>query len=238
MLCINLRHLPATTVELEAALGVGLSTLLTGMTAPIRLLVVDGADAIAEGMLEPFRHLADAALRSDVTVLAVTSADVRQLVRDALPERDVTEFLIPPLNDDQIEHVVATFPEVAALATNPRARELLRRPVVVDLLVRGGLSGTPLGDADAMTRSGTGWCAAMSAPTAARPTRASWRSCGWPTSRSGEATRSRCSAGSTRPQSTGCGATACCARRTTTRSGSGRSSPTTSCGVTRSRVVW
>jgi DNA-binding transcriptional ArsR family regulator len=150
VLCINLRHLPATTVELEAALGVGLRKLLAGMTAPMRLLVVDGADAIAEGMLEPFRHLADAARRSDVTILAVTSADVRQLVRDALADRDVAEFLIPPLNDDQIEHVVASFPELAALAANPRARELLRRPVVVDLLVRGGLSGTPLGDADAM----------------------------------------------------------------------------------------
>jgi hypothetical protein len=156
VLCINLRHLPTTTVELEAALGVGLSTLLMGMTAPVRLLVVDGADAIAEGMLEPFRHLATAALRSDVTVIAVTSADVRQLVRDALSERDVAEFLIPPLNDDHIANVVATFPELAALATNPRARELLRRPVVVDLLVRGGLSGTPLGDADAMEQIWSG----------------------------------------------------------------------------------
>ena len=42
-LCINLRHLPTTTLALESFLGAPLSTLLTELSAPQRLLVIDGA---------------------------------------------------------------------------------------------------------------------------------------------------------------------------------------------------
>jgi hypothetical protein len=152
-LCINLRHLPATTLELESFLGVPLATLLSELSAPRRLLVIDGADAISEGMLEPLRYLVDAGLRAGVTVIGVTANDTRQLVRDTIAERSggrVDEYLVPPLTDAQVDDVVATFNELTALATNPRSRELLCRPVVVDLLVRGGLAGTPVSDADAM----------------------------------------------------------------------------------------
>jgi DNA-binding transcriptional ArsR family regulator len=158
-LCINLRHLPPTTLALESFLGVSLATLLSELSAPQRLLVIDGADAISEGMLEPFRYLADAGLQADVKVIAVTANDTRQLVRDAIAERSggsVTEYLIPPLTDPQVNDVVAMFDELAALAVNPRSRELLRRPVVVDLLVRGGLAGTPLSEADAMEQVWSG----------------------------------------------------------------------------------
>jgi len=55
-----------------------------------------------------------------------------------------------------LDKVVAAFGELATLATNPRARELLRRPVVVDLLVRGGVAGMPLSDADAMQQVWSG----------------------------------------------------------------------------------
>jgi biotin operon repressor len=152
-LCINLRHLPETTVELESVLGAPLATLLAELSAPRRLLVVDGADAISEGMIESFRYLIDASLGADVTVIAVAANDTRQLVHDTIAERcdgDIASVLVSPLTDAEVDDVVATFSELTGLATNPRSRELLRRPVVVDLLVRGGLAGTPLSDADAM----------------------------------------------------------------------------------------
>jgi DNA-binding transcriptional ArsR family regulator len=158
-LCINLRHLPTTTLELESILVTPLATLLTELSAPTRLLVIDGADAISEGKLEPFRYLVDAGLQTDMLVIAVTASDTKQLVRDAIAERsggNVAEYLVPPLTDPQVDDVVATFAELAALAINPRSRELLRRPVVVDLLVRGGLAGTPLSDADAMRQVWSG----------------------------------------------------------------------------------
>jgi hypothetical protein len=158
-LCINLRHLPTTTLAFESFLGAPLPKLLAELSAPERLLVIDGADAIAEGMVEPFRYLLDAALQTDVTVIAVTANDTKQLVRDTIAELsgvDVAEYAVPPLTDPQIGQVVATFGELTALATNPRSRELLRRPVVIDLLVRGGLAGIPLSDADAMRQVWSG----------------------------------------------------------------------------------
>ncbi|WP_131770525.1 winged helix-turn-helix domain-containing protein [Candidatus Protofrankia californiensis] len=153
-ICINLRHLPSTSLALESHLGTPLAGLLGELGAPRRLLVIDAADAISEGMREPLRYLVDAAIQADVKIIAVAANDTEQLVRDTVAERcggRVAEFLIPPLTDPQIDDVVAAFGELSALATNPRSRELLRKPVVVDLLVRGGgLSAAPLSDADAM----------------------------------------------------------------------------------------
>ena len=152
-LCLNLRHLPATSLELEAHLGAPLAELLAELSAPQRLLVIDGADAVSEGAENVFGYLADAARQADVTVIAVTAGDARQLVHDIVAEcrgRDVAEYLVPPLTDAEVDTVTAVFGELAALGANPRSRELLRRPVVVDLLVRGGVTGTPLSDADAM----------------------------------------------------------------------------------------
>ena len=41
-LCINLRQIPRLAIELEATLGCPLSTLLCELSAPQRMLVVDG----------------------------------------------------------------------------------------------------------------------------------------------------------------------------------------------------
>ena len=152
-LCINLRQVPKLTVEFEAALGCPLSTLLCELSAPRRMLIIDAADAIAEGMEDSFRYLVDAAIGSDLKVIAVTAFDSTQVVRDILNDRfgtGVTEYTVPPLTDTEIQDIVETFPELHNLYANPRSRELLRRLVVVDLLVRGGLTGVPLSDADAM----------------------------------------------------------------------------------------
>ena len=152
-LCINLRHVHKLTVEFEQALGCRLSTLLCELSAPQRMLVIDGADAVAEGSADVLRYLADAAHASDVKVVAVTSVDNRQVVRDTLADRfgaDVEEYAVAPLTDAEIAEVVTNFGELAQLGADPRPRELLRRLVVVDLLVRSGVSGVPLSDADAM----------------------------------------------------------------------------------------
>jgi hypothetical protein len=153
VICINLRHLPRTTLEFESLLGCPLATLLLEMSAPQRILVVDSADAVAEGMLEQLRHLAAAARAAAVGVIAVTADDQKQIVRDTLAEAfgaDVVDHVVPPLTEKQIDEVVAIFGELANLANNARSRGLLRRPVVIDLFVRSGVSGVPLSDSDAM----------------------------------------------------------------------------------------
>ncbi len=152
-LCINLRQVPRLTVEFETILGCPLSTLLCELGAPHRMLIVDGADAVAEGREDAFRYLVDAANGSDVKVIAVTAVDSMQVVRDTLTDRfgaRVVEYVVHPLTDTEIHDIVATFTELGKLNTNPRSRELLRRLVVIDLLVRGRLCGVPLSDADAM----------------------------------------------------------------------------------------
>jgi NACHT domain len=153
VLCVNLRHLPRTSLELESYLGAPLATLLGEISAPRRLLVIDGADATSEGMGDTLRYVVDAAVQADVMVVAVTANETKQLLSDTIDDctsGTVVEFHVPPLTDADVEAVVTVFGELAPLAANPRSRELLRRPVVVDLLVRGGIAGTPLSDADAM----------------------------------------------------------------------------------------
>ena len=152
-LCINLRHVPKLTVDFETILCNPLSTLLRELSAPQRMLIVDGADAVAEGMEDAFRYLVDAAVKSDVKVVAVTAVDSMQVVREILSDHfgaGVGEYAVKPLTDTELDVVVTAFAELEKLNANSRARELLRRLVVVDLLVRGRLRGVPLTDADAM----------------------------------------------------------------------------------------
>ena len=152
-LCINLRRVPELTLDFEDKLGCPLSTLLAELSAPQRMLIVDGADAVTEGMEDAFRYLADAAAASAVKFVAVTSTDNKKIVRDVLSHRfgaGLADYAVKPLTDTELDEIVTAFPELDRLYTDSRSRELLRRLVVVDLLVRGRLTGVPLSDADAM----------------------------------------------------------------------------------------
>ena len=153
VVCMNLRHLPGTALEFEGTLGGPLRDLLAEMSAPTRVLVVDGADAVAEGAQDLLTYVVVAAVAADVTMVAVSASDAKQLVTDTIAGRvgqSVVEVAVPPLTDSQVDVVVGEFGELEPMAANPRARELLRRPVVVDLLVRGGMQGVPVSDFDAM----------------------------------------------------------------------------------------
>ena len=158
-LCINLRHVPKLTIDFEDKLSCPLSALLSELSAPQRVLVVDVADAVTEGMEDAFRYLVDAAVESQVKVVAVTSIDSVQVVRDILTDRfgaGLAEYAVKPLTDTELDDIVTAFPELEGLKDNPRSRELLRRLVVVDLLVRGHITGVPLSDADAMVQVWSG----------------------------------------------------------------------------------
>ena len=158
-LCINLRQIPCLAITLEGMLAHPLSTLLSELSAPQRMLIVDGADAVTEDKCDVFRYLVDSARGSGVKVVAVTSTDNKQVVLDVLSKHfdtAVAEYAVPPLRDSEIDEIVGTFSELERLNANPRSRELLRRLIVVDLLVRGQISGTPLTDADAMNEVWSG----------------------------------------------------------------------------------
>lgn len=153
VLCLNLRHLPNTSAELMSALGAPLATLLDELTAPRRLLVIDGADAAAETRRDMLAYLTVAARAAAVNIIAITASESERLVLDLLQthvDDQVGELRLPGLSDEELNAIAGAFPELARLTANPRSRELLRRLVVVDLLVRSGLSGMPLSDTDAM----------------------------------------------------------------------------------------
>ena len=153
MVCINLRQVPELPSSLEADLGAPLSTLLAELSAPLRALVIDGADAATEGRADVLRYLSCAAADSQVKVVAVAPNDSSTVVRDLITKSAKTravDHVVPPLDDSDIAKVVDTFPELRHIRANPRSRELLRRLVVADLLVRGGVAGTPLTETDAM----------------------------------------------------------------------------------------
>ena len=139
VLCINLRQIPERTVEFEHVLDASLSAVLNDLSAPQRILIIDAADAVDEGMEVAFRYLVDAARASDMRVVAVTGIDTRQVVHDTLISRlgtDVHEHVVDPLSDSELDQIAKTFPELGNLTASPQDRELLRRLVMVDLLVR------------------------------------------------------------------------------------------------------
>ena len=153
VLCINLRLIPRLSINFQDKFGVNLSELLSELSAPQRILVIDGADAVVEGWEDAFRYLLDSVRGSELKIVAVTSVDSRSVVQAILKEyfdNLVTEHVVAPLTDAEIGEIIRIFPELQKLNANPSSRELLRRLVVVDLLVRSRIQGVPLSDADAM----------------------------------------------------------------------------------------
>ena len=141
-ICIDLRQVASLAISIEEALGHPLSTLLCELSAPQRMLVVDGADAIAEGSHDAFSYLVAAAQDSGVKVIAVASIESKRVVFDTLSERldtGVAEYVVPSLGDSEIDKIVRTFSELAPLNANPRSRDLLRR-----LVMRQTAEGHPL----------------------------------------------------------------------------------------------
>jgi hypothetical protein len=169
-LAINLRDLPDTLLDLIAALSEPLEELLAGLTAPQRLLIVDAAEAAAENRREVFTHIIRSARSSGVTVVAVAASEGAAVAVELMKAggADVREYVVPLLSDDEISVAVRYFPELERLAEDQKGRELLRRPIVIELLARAGDLGVPLSDADALehvwkqlVRNGERWDAGL-----------------------------------------------------------------------------
>jgi hypothetical protein len=151
-LAVNLRDLPDTLLGLTSDLSEPLEELLAGLTAPKRLLVVDSAEAAADNRREVFNHILRSARNSKVTVVAVAASEGATVAVELIKAggTEVREYVIPSLSDDDISVAVGHFPELARLAENPKGRELLRRPIVIELLARAGNPGVPLSETEAL----------------------------------------------------------------------------------------
>lgn len=148
---LDLRQLPKTMADLRHRLGVPLEDLLGEMSAPIRILALDAADVIVERGDHLLFQLLQAARKADVTPWVVSATDGESAVRSVV-ERSfgtVGELRIGGLDDTELDEIATAFPQLRRLHEEPRAKELMRRPAVVDLLLRSGGQGIPLSEADA-----------------------------------------------------------------------------------------
>lgn len=149
---LDLRQLPAQMAELRAWLGQPLERLLGELSAPNRILVIDAADFVLKSGDQMLRALVTAAQSARVSVWVVSATEGLAAVKSAvetLPGRPL-EIDIEGLTDEDIALVVDAFPALRRLADDARARELLRRPVVADLLARSEPGSLPLSDSDAL----------------------------------------------------------------------------------------
>ncbi|MEU4454261.1 hypothetical protein AB0F44_23225 [Nocardioides sp. NPDC023903] len=149
---LNLRYLPTTQLELLALLTNSLEVLLGELTAPERLLVIDSAEAATEEHADVLSYCVRAARQAGVRVAAITTTEcatvVKQLLRSGA--EDPREYTVAGLTDDDLEAVATHFSALRRLIDNARARELLRRPIVIDLLGRAGDPGLPLSESQAL----------------------------------------------------------------------------------------
>ncbi|MBT8162723.1 MULTISPECIES: hypothetical protein [Arthrobacter] len=153
VISLSLRDLPASLAEFESQLGgFALDDVMgSGQVRPIRVLVVDGAEAVLEAKGQVFRTVAASALRAGFGVVAVTRTDGSRQVRDELARASElagsdsapAEHIVEPLTPDERQSLPTTFTALARLASDPRASWLLGRPGLVDALLRTGTSFDP-----------------------------------------------------------------------------------------------
>jgi len=155
---LSLRHLPGAALKLTEALGMPLVKVLSELSAPLRLLIIDGADAASEGMDAVLSHVVQAARLSDVLpVVAVASENldaVRALVSVAAAPPSEVHILY--LSEGELAMVGTAYPSLEPLLRSPLARELLGRPAILDMLLRANTTELPLTDSAAMLAIWTG----------------------------------------------------------------------------------
>ncbi len=145
---LSLRDLPQNPAEFEGLLG-GFSlddVLATSETGSVRLLLVDGAESALEGKAAILQALSASALKAGVGVVAVTRTDGSRQVREILARSSElagiraapTDLVLSPLTQDERNQLAGTFPTLARLGSDERAKWLLGRPGLVDALLRTG----------------------------------------------------------------------------------------------------
>lgn len=138
---VNFRNLPGTTMELSSALGTSIESVLAEMSAPCRLLVIDAADAALERSASLLSDLVVSATAAGVGVVAATSDTAAGFVKEQIAvglAREISEFIMEPLRDDDVTQVADHFPLLRTVLRNVPRNSLLRRMVVLDLLARTG----------------------------------------------------------------------------------------------------
>ncbi|CAL9327768.1 hypothetical protein SUDANB43_07414 [Streptomyces sp. enrichment culture] len=161
MACLSLRDLPESVVQVQHLLGGRPLTdvFAAGEIRAVRLLVIDGAEAVLEGRRDLLRNVATAAFRAGLGVVAVTRSDgatrVREVVQSAATQADrpetVAQHVVSRLTLDERRQLAETFHTLIRFSADTRADWLVGRPGLVDVLLRAGTvteTSTLLSEAD------------------------------------------------------------------------------------------
>lgn len=139
---VNLRDLPASVAEAEALLGASLTDVIGSIgVSPVRVLLVDGAEAALEGHFDMLSAISEASRLADVITVAVTRSDARAQVVEAVTSLNsnsiaAAEVDVGGLGHDDITRVVDAFPALKRVAEEPRSTWLLERPGLISLLLK------------------------------------------------------------------------------------------------------
>ena len=150
---LNLRHLPQQPAVLRAGLAAPLEDVLKEMSAPRRLVAVDAADRAAETDQTALAAIVRDAVAADASVCVITATEASEAVQGivaAAAGEPPAVHTVPTLTEEEIDQLAAAFPAVRPMASNSRAREFLRRPVIADHLARADSGDTLLGEGAAM----------------------------------------------------------------------------------------
>lgn len=142
VVAFNLRDLPPSVLEASRSFGAPLWVVLGSMgVSPVRLLLIDGAEAALEDRFELLVELGESARRAGIGLVAVTRSDARRQVIEALTPRSSgseapNEINIDGLTSEEVKEVVAVFTALRRIADEPRSAWLLERPGLVALLLK------------------------------------------------------------------------------------------------------
>jgi hypothetical protein len=125
---IDLGELPPRTLEAEALLGARLTDVMAATaTGPVRLVVIDGAEAVLQGKGQVLGDITAAAFRAGMGVVVVTRSDAavaaRRRTADGMAAAEalgpVSKHEVPRLTGAEASQITATFSSLARLAAGP-----------------------------------------------------------------------------------------------------------------------
>lgn len=138
---LNLRDLPGDILSFESSIGNSFQNVLHGLSASVRVLVIDAADFAVDGTSTLFSYLVSAARRSNVGLVAVTSdnaqTDITATIEQSFPGRTETHE-VSLLNDSELGEISNAIPVLNGVLRGLRSDSIFRRLVILDLVSRTG----------------------------------------------------------------------------------------------------
>lgn len=151
---LSLRDLgDMNAIQFEHTLGSPLAKVFGATSvAPLRLLLLDGAEVVQEGRAGVFGDVVRAACAAGLIVIAVTRQDAEENVASVLSSStnkaldSIKRHVVSGFSSEEIAALISQLPQLESLATHPGSRWLLSRPGLLKLVLEDDvLRGLPAG---------------------------------------------------------------------------------------------